>query len=103
MMTKTAQPDLFNGRERKELGMTVTLERDPGYKDRFHAAAAKILAEKGRLTSSDVTAVIGMPARHNCVGAAMNSFARAHHLKIVCFITSQRATRHAARIAQWQS
>lgn len=92
----------FSGPQRKELGMAITLEANEDYRERFFAAGDKILAAQDTITSEDVTAMIGLPASRNAIGATMNAFAKHNKLRIRCFVTSRRDSRHAGRIAQWE-
>lgn len=86
----------------RDQGIKKVIDNNESYKERFHAAAAEILAENGTVTSLDVVDRIGMPSGHaNAVGASMRSFASKNKLRVSQYIKSERPSCHAAVIAVW--
>jgi len=92
------------GAQARDAGMALVSENNPSYLERFHAAAETLLRTNRKLTSQAVVAIVGMPAGSvNAVGAAMHSVAKRHGLFIAGYVTSERPSRHAGRIAVWET
>jgi hypothetical protein len=100
------QGDLFSrpksGEQLRDEGIDLVIGHNEDYKARFDSEAARQLAKNSRLIVTDITDVVGMPGgSRNAIGAAMRAFAVSHGLQIVGYRKSERAARHAGRIAVW--
>lgn len=87
----------------RDKGIAQVLDNNESYKDRFYRAAEKLLMANGRVMSTDVVSLIGMPSGSpNAVGASMRSFACKHGLSVARYLKSDRPTCHAAIVAVWE-
>lgn len=90
------------GIELRDEGMQLALWGKCDWLAEFYAAAARLLAVKGQITSAEIVAVAGPPpGSKNSIGAAMRSLAAAHGLKPIGYGKALAASRHAGTNAIW--
>lgn len=92
----------MNGRELRDAGMALVSDAEG---DAWKALATNEIRRQARagwrITAETVTAVVGLPAHPNVMGALFSGLKRGGEITDVGYMQAQRTERHASRMLVW--
>lgn len=91
------------GDQLRDEGIAKVTANNEDWMSKFFAAAEKVLAKDGEVTSESIVAVCGYPDGHSsAIGAAMRALARKLKLSKTGYINATSPKSHSAVIAVWK-
>lgn len=93
---------MTTGAELRDAGMDLAEQGDDAYKALAINEIRRQARAGWRITAETVTAVVGLPAHPNVMGALFSKLKRAGEIVDVGYIQASRVERHASRMLVWK-